>query len=443
MNNPYPSDGTDASLIDAFASPRFKQLLDQCVHCGLCLPACPTYAVFNTEMDNPRGRIALMRAASNGRIGLNGAFREHMDRCLVCRACEPACPSGVHYGELVHSARIAVEKQRATGAVGRIVQKFALQELMPYPHRLRFMVWWLRLYQAMGLQPRMERVLSGKLGEIHALLPRLPERHPDYGETAPAIGIQRGTVAMFTGCIQDAFLTDVNAATIRVLQYNGIRVIFPAVQTCCGAAQLHIGENALARELARKNIDAFEPLYDKIDAIINNAGGCGASLKEYAKLLHDDPAYASRSLEFSARVKDIAEYLAEHLVVPPRGKIKARVTYVDSCHLRNAQRIVRQPRQLLGSIPGVEIMELAHPDHCCGSAGVYNIMQSGIANALLDSKMKDISETGADTIVVTNTGCHLQLLKEVRNKGYAARVVHVVQLLDESYLRSPRVTGMA
>ncbi|MGE5264010.1 MAG: (Fe-S)-binding protein, partial [Acidobacteriota bacterium] len=183
-------------------------------------------------------------------------------------------------------------------------------------------------------------------------------------------------------------------------------------------------------------------LYDKIDAIINNAGGCGTSLKEYAQLLQDDPAYASRSVEFSARVKDITEYLAEHLAVPPRGQVKARVTCVDSCHLRNAQRIVRQPRELLASIPGVEIIELAHPDYCCGSAGVYNIIESEIANNLLDSKMQDISATEADTIIVTNTGCHLQLLKGVRNKGYGARVVHLVQLMDESYLRTPVVTSV-
>lgn len=442
MNNPFRSDRTSTPLADPLTSPHFKHLLDQCVHCGLCLPACPTYSVFSTEMDNPRGRIALMRAASDGRIGLDGAFREHMDRCLVCRACEPACPSGVRFGELIQSVRVAVEKQHAIGAIGRIVRRLALQELMPYPRRLHIVVYWLRLYQALGLQPLMHRLLRGKLGEMQALLPRLPERHPDYGRPAPALGTRRGTVALFTGCVQDAFLADVNSATIRVLQNNGVQVIFPAVQTCCGAAQLHIGEDSLARDLARKNIETFEPLYDRIDAIINNAGGCGTSLKEYARLLQDDPAYASRSVEFSARVKDITEYLAEHLAVPPHGQVKARVTYVDSCHLRNAQRIVRQPRELLASIPGVEIVELAHPDYCCGSAGVYNIIESEIANNLLDSKMQDISATGADTIVVTNTGCHLQLLKGVRNKGHGARVVHLVQLMDESYMRTPSVTSI-
>jgi glycolate oxidase iron-sulfur subunit len=385
-------------------------------------------------MDNPRGRIALMRAASDGRIGLDGAFREHMERCLACRACEPACPSGVHYGELIQSARVAAERVKATGTFEHAAQKIAL-ETLAYPRRLRFVAWWMRLYQALGLQPVMRRLLRGKLREMHALLPRLPARYPDYSQPFHAIGTRRGTVALHTGCVQDAFLADVNAATIRVLQHNGIDVIFPTVATCCGAAQLHSGEEALARELARKNIDAFEPLFGKIDAIISNAGGCGATLKEYGQLLQDDPAYASRSAQFSSRVKDITEYLAEHLNVAPQGQVKARVTNVDSCHLRNAQRVIRQPRELLGTIPGVELAELAHPDYCCGSAGVYNIMHSEIANALLDSKMQDISATGADTIVVTNTGCHLQLLKGVRNKGYNARVLHLVQLLDESYTR--------
>lgn len=434
MSNPHLQ-VRDAGSTGALASPHFRQLLDQCVHCGLCLPACPTYSVFNTEMDNPRGRIALMRAAADGRIGLDGAFREHMERCLACRACEPACPSGVRYGELFQSARVAVEGLHATGSVERAVRRLALETLAD-PRRLRLMAWWMRLYQASGLQPLMHRLLRGKLGEMHALLPRLPERYPDYGQSFPAIGTRRGTVALHTGCVQDAFLADVNAASIRVLQRNGIEVVFPTVPTCCGAAQLHSGEEALARELARRNIDAFEPLYDKIDAIISNAGGCGATLKEYGQLLQDEPAYASRSAQFSTRVKDITEYLAEHLTVPPHGQVKARVTYVDSCHLRNAQRIVRQPRELVASVPGVELVELAHPEYCCGSAGVYNIMHSEIANALLDSKMQDIAATRADTIVVTNTGCHLQLLKGVRNKGYSARVLHLVQLLDESYARS-------
>jgi len=297
---------------------------------------------------------------------------------------------------------------------------------------------------------------------MEGLLPRLPARYPDYRKPAPAMGEKRGTVAFFHGCVQEAFLADVNAATIRVLQRNGYEVHVPPDQTCCGAAQLHVGEVELARELARRNIDAFTPSLPpsasrrtgspsqgegqggglpsseedpagEYDAIINNAGGCGTTLKEYDHLLADDPAYADRAKLFVAQVKDISEFLADHLREPPRGVLNARVTYVDSCHLRHAQRVAQQPRDLLKMIPGLELVELKHPDHCCGSAGVYNIVHPDTANAILDAKMADIAATGAEMIVTTNTGCYLQLLHGVRRAGLKARVVHLVELLDQAY----------
>lgn len=428
----------------AFATPRFRTLLNQCIHCGLCLPACPTYAVFGTEMDAPRGRIAMMRAAAEGRISLDGAFREHIALCLACRACEPACPSGVQYGALVETTRIAIEQARTPNLLERTVRRVALREMLPHARRLWLLARMLRVYQASGLQALVRRadVLPKKLQALEALLPPSAVNSHDYRQPAPAIGERRGTVAFLRGCVQDAFLPNVNAATIRVLQRNGYQVHSPARQTCCGAAQLHVGARALARELARQNIDAFTPTpalsparqeRGEYDAIITNAGGCGTCLKEYPRLLQDDPAYAERAGQFAAKVRDISEFLADHLNVPPRGPVNVRATYADSCHLRNGQRVIRQPRELLTKIPGVELVELKQPDRCCGSAGIYNIVQVETADALLDAKLSDIAATGADTIVSTNTGCQLQLIKGVRRWGLHARVVHLVELLDQSY----------
>jgi glycolate oxidase iron-sulfur subunit len=264
---------------------------------------------------------------------------------------------------------------------------------------------------------------------MESLLPRLPSRYADYRAPAPAIGEKRGEVFFFYGCIQDAFLADVNAATVRVLQRNGYTVHFPAGQTCCGAAALHVGEEENARALARQNIASFRG--DRI--IVNNAGGCGTALKEYAHWLRDDPQYAESAKQFVARVQDVNEFLAEHLRVPPRGVLKVRVTYADSCHLRNAQKVINQPRALLKQIPGVELVELKQPERCCGSAGVYNIAQAQTADAILAAKMLDIAGTGAQVIVTSNTGCHLQLSAGVRRAGLSARVAHVVELVDEAY----------
>lgn len=415
------------------ATPQFQTLLNKCIHCGLCLQSCPTYAVFGTEMDSPRGRIALMRAASDGSIELKGAFQKHINLCLMCRACEQACPSGVQYGALIETTRIALERARRRSLKERAIRWLALRQMLPHVGRMRFAAWWMRLYQVLGVQ-RLVRTLNflpKNLKNMDALLPRISARRPDYRHVAPAIGQRRGTVAFFYGCIQDAFLAEINAATIRVLQRNGYEVHFPSQQTCCGAAQLHVGEEILARNLARKNIDTF--LIDQYEAIINNAGGCGATLKEYAHLLHDDPAYAEKAQCFVSKVKDINEFLMEHLHVPPKGTIKARVTYSDSCHLRHVQKVIRQPRDLLRQIPGVELVELKLPDRCCGSAGVYNLVQVDTANAVLEAKMADIAATGANMIVTTNTGCHLQLMAGVRRTGLSARVIHMVELLDQSY----------
>ncbi len=418
---------------DSLTTPHYKTLLNQCIHCGLCLPACPTYAVFGTEMDAPRGRIQLMRAASDGRVTLNDdVFRQHLSLCLACRACEPACPSGVQYGALVETARIALERSRTPGLIERALRRVVLRDLLPRLARLRALARILRVYQMIGLQRGVRAfrfLLPRPLRAMESLLPRLPSRYADYRAPAAAIGEKQGEVLFFYGCIQDAFLADMNAATVRVLQRNGYAVHFPQAQTCCGAAPLHVGDEETARALARRNIDSFSGE----GVIVNNAGGCGATLKEYAHLLKDNLQYADKAQQFVARVRDINEFLAENLRVPPRGELKFRATYADSCHLRNAQKIVNQPRALLKQIPGIELIELKQPDRCCGSAGVYNIAQAQTADAILAAKMLDVVSTRADVIVTSNTGCHLQLLAGVRRAGLKTRVKHVVELLDESY----------
>lgn len=430
-------------------SPEFQNMLQQCIHCGLCLQACPTYVTFGDEMDAPRGRIALVRAASQGRIGLNGPFQEHIDLCLACRSCESACPSGVHYGALIEQARLAIHESHPQGRLEKFVRWLTLRQLMPHSGRLRWIARSLRVYQLSGLQ-RLVRafdLLPGRLKLMERLLPRLPRHYPDYRRPALAFGQKRGAVAFFYGCLQDAFLGDINRASIRVLQRNGYEVHFPGGQTCCGAAHQHTSEVELSRQLARKNIDAFldwdytekrKGLHQETEktgilAILNNAGGCGAALKEYPELLKDDPQYADKARLFAAQVMDITEFLADHLNEPPRGEIKLRVTYSDSCHLRHVQKVINQPRRLIQAIPGLELIELSHPDHCCGSAGVYNLVQVEAAQSLLEAKMADIHKTRAQAVITTNTGCYFQLLNGARKSKTPLRVVHLVELLEQSY----------
>lgn len=426
-----------ATALPELATPEFKTLVSQCIHCGLCLQACPTYDVFGAEMDAPRGRIALMRAASEGRIGpdeFSNTFAKHINLCLSCLACQTACPSGVKYGKLIEATKVALEHHRRPGAGERVLRWLALRQTMPHVGRLKVMARLLWVYQVIGLQKLVRKLnfLPGPLKAAEAILPPITPKYRDHSVPAPAIGEKRGTVAFFIGCIQEAFLAQVNEASIRVLQRNGFEVHFPAGQTCCGAAQLHIGEEAIARDLARKNIDAF--LAGEYAAVINNAGGCGATLKdEYEDLFHDDQVYAEKARVFGKKVKDINEFLLENLREQPTSVVNVRATYADSCHLRHAQKVVKQPRALLKLIPGLELVELRMPDRCCGSAGVYNIVHAETAGQVLDTKMADIAATGAEVIVTTNTGCHMQLIAGARKAGLNARVMHVVELLDLAY----------
>jgi glycolate oxidase iron-sulfur subunit len=418
----------------------YQRLLDQCIHCGLCLEVCPTYAVYGTEMDGPRGRIQLMGAVSRGRIPiLDGerAFATHIDRCLGCRACETACPSGVQYGVLLDGAQQELAEAQAPSRTSRLARWLMLRQLLARPERLRLLARALWLYQSIGFQRlvRHTGIVPKRLRPIEALLPPIQAGWRYRATQASASGY-RGRVAFLHGCVQEAFLAGVNAASVRVLRRNGYEVVFPEGQTCCGAAMHHSGDAGLARELARRNINACLAL--DVDAIVSNAGGCGLELKEYAHLLDGDPFYAARAAEFAAKVRDISELLAEGGIEAPRGQLNARAVYIDSCHLCHGQRVVQQPRALLRTVPGLELVELQRPERCCGSAGVYNITHADAAQTILNEKMADIVASGADLIVVSNTGCHFQMLAGVRQAGLNARVLHVVEVLDAAYRATER-----
>ncbi len=427
----------------------YRELLQQCVHCGLCLETCPIYTLLGTEMDSPRGRIAMMRAVVDGRVDQEAflhTFGDHITLCLECRACETACPSNVEYGKLIEGARIALEEMRTPGLGERLVRWLGMHQLMPKVALLKALARVMWVYEVSGVQAlvRTLNFLPKPLKSMEAILPPLSVDYPDYSHPVPAMGERRGKVAFFHGCIQEAFLAPINAATVRVLQRNGYEVHFPQAQTCCGAAQWHTGEEALAQQLARQNIDAF--LADDYDAIINNAGGCGLTLKEYPDLLQEDVAYAEKARRFAAKVWDFSAFVFEHLHKPPRGRLPVRATYIDSCHLRHGQHVIDQPRALLRMIPDLDLVELAHPERCCGSAGIYNIVQPDTADALLDAKIEDVAATGAELVVTNNTGCHMQLVAGVRRAGLAAhanhgvRVLHIAEVLDLAY-QAPAVVG--
>jgi glycolate oxidase iron-sulfur subunit len=345
----------------------------------------------------------------------------------------------VKYGALLDATRLEIAANRQPGGLEKFIRWLALEQLMPRPERLKMLAWLGRAYQRLGLA-KLVSSLSFLPGFIHSLNDSIPpaslQARTVPGYTASLEG-GRGNVAFFSGCIQEAFLGAVNAATLRVLRENGYTVHIPAGQTCCGAAHLHLADEKNARELARKNIAAFLKIEAsqgfRFIAIINNAGGCGSQLKGYAHLLRDDPEYAAEAKRFSELTRDISEFLVEHEFKRPSGVIRARATYSDSCHLRHVQRVTSQPREIIRSIPGLELVELSHPELCCGSAGVYNFTQPKSAGEVLRMKMEDIEATRAELVIVTNTGCHLQLLHGASASANHPRVMHIVELLDESY----------
>ena len=387
-------------------------------------------------MDSPRGRIYQMVQVAHG-APITPSYREHIDLCLACRACETACPSGVQYGRLVEAARADIQTRIRRRPLNRLMQRFVFQTLLPSRTGLTMAGTILYLYEVSGLKALMRAMgflkLLGRLGEIEQLAPGAepPFFFSQIGRTFPPEGNRNYRVAFLAGCIANISFARLNEATVRVLQKNGCEVTVPDHQGCCGALHLHSGLREEARALARSNIDAV--LSGDYDVIVTNAAGCGSTLKEYHELLEDDPAYAAKAREFTSRMRDITEFLASIELNPKMGPVRAVVTYQDSCHLVHGQRVRSAPRQLLECIPELQFRELPFSDICCGSAGIYNVVQNEMSMQILDRKMQFVKSTGASVIATANPGCMLQLQAGVRRHRSRQRVMHVVELLDLAY----------
>jgi glycolate oxidase iron-sulfur subunit len=415
--------------------------VNQCVHCGLCLASCPTFAELGTEMDSPRGRIFLIKALAEGRTALTDTTVLHLSLCLDCRACETVCPAGVPYGRLIEAAKAEIEHARPGSPARRLFRWLNFGLLLGHPRVLALAAAALRFYQVSGLQAlvrrsRLVRLLPGTLPAWEALLPSLPPRH----ERAPlpsyvmAEGARRARVALLTGCVQSVVFGAHNRATARVLAKNGCDVIVPEGQGCCGALNAHGGDHARALEMSRRTIEVFEAT--RADAVIVNTSGCGAHMKGYGALLAGDPAWAERARRFAASVQDLSEFLAKTPLAPPLRPVALRVTYHDPCHVVHGQKIRKEPRQLLAQIPGLTVVDLAESDWCCGSAGIYNLTQPEMAGRLLERKIRHVLETGAEAVVTANPGCILQIQAGLRARGAEVPVLHLVELLDRAYGRA-------
>ena len=412
--------------------------IQNCIHCGLCLPACPTYELTGDELSSPRGRIRLMKSVAEGKLAITDEFVREMNFCLDCQACQTACPAGVHYGALVEAARVQVETSRYGGPIRRLVRKLLLVSLFKSGWRLRFVARVLRTYSALGLKKFVEHSALVKgifpmLSKIQSLSPTISK---DFFSTkAPGVlkpsSKPRYRVAMLSGCVMDVAFADVDRDTVRVLTENGCEVVNPVHQKCCGSIQAHNGDFETARKLARHNIDQF--LATGAEFIIANAAGCSAFMKEYGDILRNDSEYAAKAKVLSSKVKDLSEFLVEAGFKKPEHEILARVTYHDPCHLVHTQKISAQPREILRAIPGVEFVELEESTWCCGSAGTYNIVHYDDSMKLLDRKMENVRKTGASILVTSNPGCHIQLEYGVQRGQQPVEVVHIATLLKRAY----------
>lgn len=420
---------------DAHHPPAAAEMAD-CVHCGFCLATCPTYALWGEEMDSPRGRIQQMQMVSQGQAQLTPTIVGHMDACLGCMACVTACPSGVHYDHLIEATRAQITRNYPRNWTDRAFRRLIFA-LFPHPGRLRTLAWPLWLYQRSGLRWLVHRtgilrLLPERMRGMESLQPPLttavlrasvPPRMP------PAPGVSpRGRVGLVLGCVQRVFYGEVNAATARVLAAEGFEVIAPPNQGCCGALSLHAGEETTALNYARRLIDTFEAA--QVETIVINAAGCGSSLKDYGRLLRDDPAYAAKATAFAAKCKDIAEVLAEIAPQAPRHPLHLKIAYHDACHLQHAQGVRDAPRQVLRAIPGLTLTEIPESAMCCGSAGIYNLVQPGPAQELGDRKVQHILQTGAQAIVSSNPGCLLQISSGLARAGKIIPTFHLVQVVD-------------
>ena len=431
---------TPTGAFDAHHPPS-SDLLADCVHCGFCLPACPTYALWSRETDSPRGRIHLMKVALEGKAQITDDFVRHFDTCLGCMACVTACPSGVQYDKLIEATRPQLERHVKRSRGDRLFRQLIFS-LFPYPGRLRWVAFKLWAYQRLGLQwlARTSGVLTLLPARVRALEAMAPpitlggvwSSWSSMPAVIPAIGTQRRRVAMLLGCVQRVFFSDVNEATARVLAAEGCEVVIPQGQGCCGALMLHAGLEEEAMAMARQFIDAFEAELANVDTIVINAAGCGSTLKGYGHLLRDDPNYATKAETLAAKCRDISEVLAELTPQAPRHPVPLRIAYHDACHLQHAQQVSAEPRQVLSTIPELEVLEIPEAGLCCGSAGIYNLVEPESARELGRRKARHVVTTGADVVVSSNPGCLLQMKASLEEEGRSLPMLHLVQVLDAS-----------
>jgi glycolate dehydrogenase iron-sulfur subunit len=400
--------------------------VEKCVHCGFCLPTCPTYVTLGEEMDSPRGRILLMKSALEGSLAAEDTL-PFVDRCLGCMACVTACPSGVQYAELLTPYRARVESRHPRTLAAKL-SRILVRETLPYPSRFR-------LAAAAGTLARrvaapLQSLLPGPLSAMLSLLPdELPQNSKPLPRVHPAEGKRRARVALLAGCVQQVLAPDINWATLRVLARNGVEVVIPEGQGCCGALMMHTGDEATARAQARRNLGVFPA---DVDAVITNAAGCGSGMKEYG-LLFKGRAEADAAQAFTRKVKDVSEFLAELGIEPPPPPQPFKIAYHDACHLTHAQRITEAPRRLLRAIPNVTLLDIPEGELCCGSAGTYNIEQPALADVIGQRKAQNILRTGADMVVTGNIGCMVQIRTHLRRLDKPLPVLHTVEILDRAY----------
>ena len=430
---------TDLSPLELFSGPDAPAESDlyKCVHCGFCLQACPTYVETGLETESPRGRIALMKAVNEGRISIGPTVTDHWDLCIQCRACEAVCPSGVPYGRLIEATMAQVERQRKPSAIARAASSLLLRGIVPHQGRLALVAKAMRMYRGLGIQAAVRksgalRLVSKSLAELEMTSPEVQSRaFKAKGQVIPAVGERRARVALLSGCVMPLIHGPQMDAVTRVLARNGCEVVVAANQACCGAIHSHVGDIEMARELARRNVDAF--LGEPVDAVVVASAGCGARMKEYGHLLEGDGAYSERAASLGGMVRDVHEFLADLPLVPPKGRLPYRVTYQDSCHLSHAQRITEAPRELLRAIPGLELVQMADSTKCCGAGGTYAITQREFSLKVLRSKMGNVRATGADILATANPGCVIQLQQGAAQFGPDVQVRYVTDLLDEAY----------
>lgn len=419
------------------------QLLN-CMRCGFCLPTCPTYIESGyKESHSPRGRIALMKAVVDGLIEPDAEVERSLDLCLGCRACEPVCPSGVQYGHLLEEARDIIKQKKKFSVPAKLVRKTVFDGLFPHQNRMRSLVGLIGFYQRSGLQTVARKtgvmnLLPDHLGVMEKVMPSVPtlKEMTERPLRLKAQGQRKKVVAFFSGCLMDTMFRETNNNTVKLLQLAGCDIVNPREQGCCGALHGHSGEKEKAKELAKRNIQAFEE--SKVDFILTNAGGCGAFLVDYDHLLRDDPEWKKRAEAFAGKIKDISALLVELEFQHKQLSLPDQViTYQDSCHLRNVQKTASEPRNLLKNIAGATYIEMENADRCCGSAGIYNIVESEMSMKILETKMKTVKETKATTIVTANPGCLLQMKLGIEREGLAGKVraVHIVDLLVEALER--------